>query len=115
MIDIDTIIGIAAFSLILPVFVMQLMYNQKSALAAAEAASQSLEANSKLQESMASFASSNLTQGQAEEALRTEFGNDYALGTSAGRTGAALASRVAVIEGRQYYVEVNMDEGADNP
>jgi hypothetical protein len=116
MIELDTIVGIAAFSLMLPAFVLQLLYSQSGALGAAGAYSRSFVANSKLQGAAASFASSNLTLSQARAALNTLFGDEYMLDANASAAGVGdpLASRILVIEGRLYYVRVYQDEIPNN-
>lgn len=117
MIELETIVGIAAFSLMLPAFVLQLLYNQSGALGAAEAYERSFAANSELQGAAASFASSNLTLVQAQAALHALFGNEYILDANASSagTGSPLASRIIVVEGRQYYVKVYQDAMPNNP
>ena len=112
MIELDTIVGIAAFSLMLPAFVLQLLYDQNAALGAAGAYSASLAANSKLQGADASFTASNLTPSQAQEAIRALFGNEYVLdaNASAADAGSLLAARTLVIDGRLYYAKVYRDE-----
>ncbi len=116
MIELDAIVGIAAFSLMLPVFVVQLLCNQNVTLGAAGAYSASLSANSKLQGADASFAAANLTLSQAQDALRALFGDEYVLYSNASAVGAGspLASRILVISGRTYYIKVYRDESPSN-
>lgn len=117
MIELDTVVGIAAFSLMLPVLVVQLLYYQNGMSESTIAYAHLFVADSKLQVSAASFASSNLTLSQARAALHVLFGNAYELDANASSVdaGSRLAERILVIEGMPYYVKVYQNESPVNP
>ncbi len=116
MIELETIVGIAAFSLILPAFVLQLLCNQSSILNSVGAYSASLAANSKLQGADASFASTNLTLSQAQDAMHALFGNGYVLNATSSAEGTSnqLVSRILVIGNRPYYIRVYQYESTNS-
>ncbi len=115
MIELDTLAGILAFSLALPVLVLQLLCSQYGNVSAAKAYASSFAANSRLQEVDAAFGSSNPTPDHAQETMRTLFGDAYTLSSNASAVdaGDVLASRMLVIGGTVYYAKVYRHEIAN--
>lgn len=111
MLSLDTLVGIAAFSLMLPAFVLQLLSMQNAEVRAADAYALALSANSRLQSVAVLSESGNLAPGQLEGALRALFGDSYAVwhqGQGGLPPESLFASRAFTVDGDIYYIGVNL-------